>query len=72
MRVTAVLFFILSISAAAFAQDRVLWDEQFDAAGGGDIARAIAVTGKTVVVTGGTSTAAGTEMAVRSYNKKTG
>ena len=60
MRVTAVLFFILSISAAAFAQDRVLWDEQFDAAGGGDIARAIAVTGKTVVVTGGTSTAAGT------------
>lgn len=72
MRVTAVLLFILSISAAAFAQDRVLWDEQFDAAGGGDIARAIAVTGKTVVVTGGTSTAAGTEMAVRSYNKKTG
>jgi hypothetical protein len=72
MRVTAVVFFILSLSAAAFAQDRVLWDEQFDAAGGGDIARAIAVTGKTVVVTGGTSTAAGTEMAVRSYNKKTG
>ena len=73
MRVTAVLFFILSITATAFGQNRVLWDEQFDADGGSDIARAIAVTGKTVVVTGGTtSTEAGTEMAVRGYNKKTG
>jgi len=28
MRVTAVLFFILSITATAFGQNRVLWDEQ--------------------------------------------
>src|SRR5689334_3704556 len=72
MRVPAVLVLILSISSAAFAQDRVLWDEQLDIAGGADIARAIAVAGKTVVLTGGVTTATGTEMAVRSYNTKTG
>lgn len=71
MRVTAILLFMVFTSSAVFGQDRLLWEQRFDITGGIDIARAVTVSQRTVVLVG-TSSSASTDMTVRGLNKRTG
>ena len=71
MRLTCSLLIALTAAVGVAAQDRLIGEEVFGAAGTLEIARAVTATGNTVALVGETASADGVDLIVRAYNKKT-